>query len=51
MDWNDRRTNQAPDLMRILDVGAHLPPETPHATINQNTGAVVVRGGGDRGAE
>lgn len=51
MDWNDCRANQAPNLMRILDISAHHPPEMRHATINQNTGTDAVWGVGDRGAE
>lgn len=46
MDWNDCRANQAPSLMRILDIGAQHPPETRHAVINQNTGTDVVLGWG-----
>lgn len=47
MDWNDYRANQAPDLMRILDISTLHPPETWHTMINQNTGTDVVLGGAD----
>lgn len=36
MDWNDCRANQAPGLMRILDISARCLPEMRHAAINQN---------------
>lgn len=41
MDWNDCGANQAPDLMRILDISARHLPETRQAMINQNTFADV----------